>query len=122
MKIQRHSFVINSSERWGPDGLWCKSEEVEPLEKKLAEKEEAKPMKTTLTFEVDSGDVFEELKLRRLMTTDSVYSVMWDLDQKLRGYIKHGIPEEKNNEEGLVSILEELRYIIREGVDFDIYP
>lgn len=79
-------------------------------------------MKTTLTFEITDEDIFDEMKLRRLMTTDSVYGVMWDLDQKLRGYIKYGLPETKDKEEGLISILEELRSIIREGVDFDIYP
>ncbi len=80
-------------------------------------------MKTTLTFETtDNEDTFEEMKIKRLFTTDDVYAVLWDVDQELRKYIKYGLPEDAKTEDGFVSLLEKIRRQINERVDFNIYP
>ena len=54
-------------------------------------------------------------KAERLLRTDEAFSLLWDIDKKLRGYLKYGT--EKTAEE----IMEEIREMINEDLILNLY-
>lgn len=55
-------------------------------------------------------------KARRLLATDDVFSLLWELDQKMREYQKYGYGEKTIDD-----ILDELRDMIHEENLLDLY-
>lgn len=50
-------------------------------------------MRARLELMYNLNDVYESNKIRDMLRIDNFKSVLWDLDQYLRGIVKHGISE-----------------------------
>jgi len=71
--------------------------------------------KIKITHEFDYHEEGEEAK--RLLKAPEAYSILWDLDNEIRGKLKHGEDDWLQTE--AYEYLENLREIIREGGLFD---
>jgi len=69
-------------------------------------------MTATINFNLDN---FEEYsKMRRMLTADDLYSILWDIkEQKLRSWWKYDADP--------VQTLEQIRDLIIDSIDFDLY-
>jgi hypothetical protein len=74
-----------------------------------------------ITFELKG--IEEEDKAQRILRGDEVFSLLWDIDQHIRGKLKY-YPEFKTKDEEITYLteqLEEVRTMIHENNILDLY-
>lgn len=57
----------------------------------------------------------DNTKAKRLLSTDDVFGLLWDIDSKLRGYLKYGTELDKDQ------VMEEIRDMISEENLLDLW-